>query len=83
MKYLRKTLYMTLTLEIDDIQIIKWFVDASYGTYADFRSHTGGCLALDKETPISVSRKQKLNSKSHNVNKILQNTKSRPKHDYS
>lgn len=71
MKYLRKTLYMTLTLEIDDIQIIKWFVDASYGAHADFRSHTGGCLALGKGTPISVSHKQKLNSKSSTEAEVI------------
>ena len=39
MKYLRKTLYMALTLEIDDIQIIKWFIDASYVVHEDFRLH--------------------------------------------
>ena len=52
MKYLRKTMYMALTLQIDDIQIIKWFVDASYGTHGDFKSHTGGYVTFGKGTPI-------------------------------
>ena len=71
MKYLRKTMYMPLTLEVDDIQIIKWFVDASYGTHGDFRSHTGGCLMLGEGTPVSISRKQKLNSKSSTEAEVI------------
>ena len=64
MKYLRKTLYMPLILEAKDMQIIKWFVDASYGTHADFKSHTSACAIFGKGTPMSIPKKQKINSKS-------------------
>ena len=57
MKFLRKTLHIPLTVEIDDIQIIKWFIDVSYGTHDDFKSHTGGCMILGKAVPVSISRK--------------------------
>ena len=71
MKYLRKTMYMMLTLNVDDIQIIKWFVDASCGTHGDFRSHTGACLTLGKGTPVTLSKKQKLSSKSSTEAEVI------------
>ena len=41
MKYLNGTKTFHLTVGIDDIKIIKWYVDASYGVHEDFCSHTG------------------------------------------
>ena len=60
-----------LTLKVDDIQIIKWFVDASCGTHGDFRSHTGACLTLGKGTPVTLSKKQKLSSKSSTEAEVI------------
>ena len=71
MKYLRKTLYLPLILEADDIQVIKWFVDASYGTHGDFKSHTGACVTFGKGTPVTISRKQKINSKSSTEAEVI------------
>ena len=41
MKYLNGTVDKVLTLKIDDITIIKWYVDASFSMHDDFKSHTG------------------------------------------
>ena len=64
MKYLNKTGYIPLTLEVDNIQVIKWSIDASYGTHPDFKSHAGGSMTMGKGTPVSISKKQKINSRS-------------------
>ena len=42
MKYLRGTKTMPLTLEADNLQVIKWWIDGAFATHRDMRSHTGG-----------------------------------------
>jgi hypothetical protein len=63
MKYLRGTLHMPLTLEADDLQIVKWWVDASFAVHKDMKSHTGGTMTLGKGAIYATSTRQKLNTK--------------------
>ena len=63
-RYLRDSKKLCLTLEADDLQIIKWWVDASFAVHQDMRSHTGGAMSLGKGAIYSVSTRQKLNTKS-------------------
>ena len=46
MKYLKGTGYMKLTLTVDTMSIIKWWVDASHHTQMDLRGHTGDMMSL-------------------------------------
>ena len=46
------------------LHVIKWYVDASFAVHPDFKSHTGGNMTYGRGTPISMSRKQKLNTRS-------------------
>ena len=64
MQYLRATANLPLTLEADNLHVIKWFVDASYAVHGDLQSHTGGVLTLGKGGIYNMSQKQKLNMKS-------------------
>ena len=66
LKYLRGTLYMPLTLEADDISVIKWYVDASFAVHPDMKtsSHTGGSMSLGKGVVYGTSTRQKINTKS-------------------
>jgi len=48
MRYLRNMSNIPLKLEADGTHIIKWWVDASYATHDDMRSHTGGVMTLAK-----------------------------------
>ena len=64
MKYLRGTTELTLTLEVGDLTVMKWWVDASYAVHPDMRSHTGGTFSLGKGSIYSTSIRQKLNTKS-------------------
>jgi hypothetical protein len=57
-----KDLY--LTLEADDGVAIKWWIDASFAVHPDMRSHTGGMMSLRKGSVYSLSRKQRINTKS-------------------
>ena len=49
MKYLRSTIHMPLTLEADNMQIIKWWIDVSFAVHSDdMKNHTGGAMTLGK-----------------------------------
>ena len=53
-----------LTLSVDDISTIQWWVDSSYNVHPDSRGQTGAMMSLGDGAPISLSRKQKLNVRS-------------------
>jgi hypothetical protein len=61
LQYLYGTKHMKLTLSVDDLQQIQWWVDASYNVHEDCKGQTGAMMSLGKGAPISFSRKQKLN----------------------
>jgi hypothetical protein len=63
-KYLRTTHQLVLCLSADNLNIIKWWVDASYGVHHDMRSHTGGTMSMGTGAVYSTSKRQKLNTKS-------------------
>ena len=70
-KYLRATQSLGLTLESDHTNVIKWWVDASYGTHPDMRSHTGGVMSLGKGAIYSTSTRQKLNTRSSTEGELV------------
>jgi hypothetical protein len=63
-QYLRGSRKLVLTLEADNLQVIKWWVDASFAVHPDMRSHTGGVMSLGKGAVYSASTRQKLNTRS-------------------
>ncbi len=63
-KCLRGTSQLVLRLSANNLNIIKWWVDASYGVHHDMRSHAGGTVSLGTGAACSTSKKQKLNTKS-------------------
>ena len=64
MRYLNGTRDLFLTLRADDMNVLKWYSDASFAVHNNMRSHTGGMLTMGKGGIMCVSRKQKLVSKS-------------------
>ena len=64
MRYLHSTLDLVLTLKVEDMTVIKWWVDASYVVHETMRSHTGATMTLGSGSLYSKSAKQKLNTKS-------------------
>ena len=55
---------MKLYLSADPLNVVRWWVDALYGTYWDFRSHTRAMMSMGKGAILSFSRNQKLNTAS-------------------
>ena len=63
---------LTLTSSLkDEINCIKWHVDAAFAVHSDFKSHTGATVMLDDESPIGISRKQKLNTESFTIAELV------------
>jgi uncharacterized protein (UPF0332 family) len=63
-QYLRVTRDLFLTLEPEDLHVYKWWIDASFAVHPNLRSHTGATMSNGKGCLISLSSKQKLNTRS-------------------
>jgi hypothetical protein len=63
-KYLRSIKDLDLRLSANNLNIVKWWVDASYAVHHDMRSHTGRTMSMGTGAIYSTSKKQKLNTKS-------------------
>jgi hypothetical protein len=46
LQYLHGTIDLTLTLIAENLNVIKWWVDASYAVHDNMRSHTGAVMSL-------------------------------------
>ena len=64
LKILKGTRELKLTLSVDDILVVKWWVDVSYVVHENCRLHTGPKLFLGKGVVYSFSTKQNINGKS-------------------
>jgi hypothetical protein len=64
MRYLRRTIEIELTLEADDMHVIKWWIDGSFAVHPDMKSHTGATMSMGKGSAYSTSIRQRMNTKS-------------------
>jgi hypothetical protein len=71
MKYLRATIHIPLTLEADNLRLMKWWVDAAFAVHPDMKGHTGGTFSLGRGSIYSASTKQKLNTKSSTESELV------------
>ena len=70
-KYLNDTNKNYPTLSSDDLKLIKWCVDASFAVRPDFKSHAGAIMNMGQGVMQSVSRKQKMNTRSSTEAKLV------------
>ncbi len=71
LRFLRETKDDHLTLEADGNNVIIWWIDASYAVHPNMRSHTGATMSMGKGCPISISTKQKINTRSSTEAEIV------------
>jgi hypothetical protein len=64
LKYIRSTVYLPLILKAESLNVIKWWVDASFATHDNCRGHTGATMSLGKGSIVGMSKKQKINTRS-------------------
>ena len=70
-RYLRKTTNLVMRLQITDMTVIKWWVDASFAVHPNMRGHTGGVMMMGKGAIIATSTKQKLNTRSSTESELV------------
>ena len=51
-------------MSAENLNVIKCYVDAAFAVHPDFKSHTGAIMTMGKGAIYSMSRKQKLNTRS-------------------
>ena len=71
MRYLRGTKELPLILSADSKNIVKWWVDGSYGIHPDARIQTGGTASLGKGSFISTYIKLRLNTRSSTETELV------------
>ena len=62
---------MPLILRAGRLNVIKWWVDATYATHEDMRGHTRANVLLGRGSVIRMSKKQKINMRSSTEADIL------------
>jgi hypothetical protein len=71
LKYLNGTKYLKLQLCVDNLGLLKWFVDASHNRHWNCRGHGGAMFTMGQGATTSYSRKVKLNSRSSTKTQLL------------
>ena len=64
LKYLNGTKNLKLNLSVDNLGVLKWFVDGSHNVHWDCKGHRGAMFTMGKGATLSYSRKLKLNMRS-------------------
>lgn len=64
LKYLNGTKYLKLKLSVDNLGMLKWYVDGSHNVHWDCKGHGGAVFRMGKGATTIYSRKVKLNSRS-------------------
>jgi hypothetical protein len=71
MRYLRGTPEQVLTLEASNMNIVKWWVDASFAVHPDMRSHTGAMMSMGRGAIYASSTRQKINTRSSTEGELV------------
>ena len=59
---LKGTLYMKRHMTAGALNIIRWWVDASYRLHWDCKGHTRAMISMGRGALVNISRKHKLNT---------------------
>jgi hypothetical protein len=71
LKYLNGTKYLKLKISVEDLGILKWYVDGSHNTHWDCKGHGGAMFTMGKGATSSYSRKVKLNTRSSTETELI------------
>ena len=69
--YLNGTRHMKLKLTVENMSLIRWWLDTSHDNYWDSMGHNGAMMSLGKGAIVSNSNKQKLNVNSSTEGELV------------
>ena len=52
--YLKRTIKSPMILQADGVNVLKWWMDASYAAHDNMRGHTGGTMKMVKDGCRSI-----------------------------
>ena len=64
LRYVRRTINMTLIIRVDILAVTKWWVGASYMAHLYMRGHRGATISLGRGPVNGISKKHRINTKS-------------------
>ena len=64
-------IHLPLVVEVNNSGTLTWNIDPSFAVHPDMKSHTGACLTLGYGSLLSLSSKQKINTKSSTEAELL------------
>ena len=64
MSYLKSTKNEVLTLRADGTGTLRWWIDAAFAVHPNMRSHTGATMSMGSGAVQSISKTQKVNTRS-------------------
>ena len=70
-KYLKETIHLPLIVGADENGIMVWNINTSFAVHPDCKSHTGAVLMLGRGSMLSMSCKQKINTKSSTEEELV------------
>ena len=71
LKYLNGTKYLKLKISVEDLEILKWYVDGSHNIHWDCKGHEGAMFTMDKGATSSYLRKVNLNTRSSTETELV------------
>ena len=71
MDFLKTTKNDCLTLKADNSHHVIWSIDAAFAVHPDMKSHSGAIMTLGKGAIQSMSKKQKLNTRSSTESELI------------
>ncbi len=71
LKYLNSTKDLKLNLTVDNLGLLKWYVDGSHNVHWDCKGHGGAMFTMGKGAKSSYSRKVKLNTRSSTETELV------------
>jgi hypothetical protein len=70
-KYLCRTKFMRLTMEMTHLDQNHWFIDSAFTVHNNMRSHSRSYMSFDRGMMNGPSKKQRLNTTSSTEAKIV------------
>ena len=70
-KHLNGTKYLKLRLTVEDLGMLKWYIDGSHNVHWDNKGHGGAVFMMGKGAVLSYSSKLKLNTRNSTETELV------------